>query len=77
MILLTLRVKIYYHLVQTVSSRPLKAEARVRFRASQCGICGGLSSILIGFTPSSWDFPSQYKFTVAICTHDYHLEDEK
>jgi hypothetical protein len=77
MILLTLRVKIDYHLVQTVSSRPLKAEARVRFRVSQYGICGGLSSIWIGFTPSSWGFPCQYKFNVAICSHDYHLEDDK
>jgi hypothetical protein len=37
---------------QTVSPRPLTAEARVRSRISPCGVCGGQSGTGTGFSPS-------------------------
>jgi hypothetical protein len=40
-------------MAQAVSRRPLTAEARVRVRVNQCGICGGQSGTGTGFSPSS------------------------
>jgi hypothetical protein len=39
-------------MAQAVSRRPLTAEARVRSRVSQCGVCGGQSGTGTGFSPS-------------------------
>jgi hypothetical protein len=38
-------------MAQVVSRRPLTAEARVRFRVSPCGFCGGHTGTGIGFPP--------------------------
>jgi hypothetical protein len=40
-------------MAQAVSRRPLTAEARVRARVGQCGICDGQSGTVTGFSPSS------------------------
>ena len=40
-------------MAQAVSSRPHTAEARVRSRVSPCGICGGQSGTVTGFSPST------------------------
>jgi hypothetical protein len=40
-------------MVQAVSHRPLTAEARVRFRVSLCGICGGPNAAGTFLFPSS------------------------
>jgi hypothetical protein len=56
-------------MAQVVSRRPLTAEARVRARVNQCGICGGQSGTGTGFSPSSSAFPCQYHSTVALQTH--------
>jgi hypothetical protein len=50
---------------QAVSRRPLTAEARVRFQASQCEMCGGQSVTATGFSPSTSVFPCQYDSTNA------------
>jgi hypothetical protein len=50
---------------QAVSRRPLTAEARVPFRVSPSGICGGQSSTGTGFSPSISVFPCQFHSTGA------------
>jgi hypothetical protein len=40
-------------MAQAVSRRPLTVEARVRSRVSQCGICGGQSGTVTGFSTST------------------------
>jgi hypothetical protein len=52
-------------MVQAVSRRPLTAEARVRSRASPCGICGGQSGTGTGFSPSTSVLPCQFHSTGA------------
>jgi hypothetical protein len=52
-------------MAQTVSRRPVTAEARNRSRISQCGICGGQSGTGIGFYPSTSVFPCQFHSTGA------------
>jgi hypothetical protein len=52
-------------MAQVVSSRPLKAESRVRARVFPCRICGGQSCTGIGIFPSSSVLPCQYHSTVA------------
>jgi hypothetical protein len=47
-------------MAQAVNRLPLTAEARVRTRANQCGICGGRSGSGAGFSPSSLIFLCQY-----------------
>ena len=44
-------------MAQAVSFRPLIAEGRVQFWASQCGSCGGQSGIGTGFCTSTSVFP--------------------
>jgi hypothetical protein len=56
-------------MAQVVSSRLLTAEARVRARVNQCGICGGQSGTGTGFSPSSSVFPCRYNSIVALQTH--------
>jgi hypothetical protein len=50
---------------QTVSRRPLTAEARVRSWVSPCGICGGQTGAGIGLSPSTSVFPCQFHSTGA------------
>jgi hypothetical protein len=50
-------------MAETVSSRPLTAEARVRSRVSPCRICGGQSGTETGFSPSTSFLPSQFHST--------------
>jgi hypothetical protein len=52
-------------MAQAVSRRHLAAEARVRFRLSPCGICGGQNGTGTGFSPSTSVFPCQFHSTVA------------
>jgi hypothetical protein len=52
-------------MVQAVSRRPPTAEARVRSRVSPCGICGGQSGAVTGFSPSTSVFPCQFHSTGA------------
>jgi hypothetical protein len=52
-------------MAQAVSRRPLTAEARVRSRASLCGICDGQSDTGTGFSPSTSVFPCQFHSTGA------------
>ena len=52
-------------MAQAVSRRPLTAEARVRFRVSPCGICGGQRGTVTGFSPSTSVFPCQFDSTGA------------
>jgi hypothetical protein len=40
-------------MAQVVRRRPLTAEARVRAWVNPCGICGGQSGTVTGFSPSS------------------------
>jgi hypothetical protein len=52
-------------MAQAVSRRPLTAEARVRSRVSECGICGGQSGTETVFPPSTSVFPCQFHSTCA------------
>jgi hypothetical protein len=52
-------------MAQAVSRRPLTAEARIRSRASPCGICGGQNGTGTGFSPSTSVFPCQFLSTGA------------
>jgi hypothetical protein len=52
-------------MIQAVSRRPITAEAWVRSRVSQCGICGGQSGNETGFSPSTSVFPCQFYSTGA------------
>jgi hypothetical protein len=54
---------------QTVSCRPLTAEARVRSQVSPCWICGVQSGTGIGFSPTYSLFPYQYHSSVAVHLH--------
>jgi hypothetical protein len=45
---------------QAVIRRPSTAEARVRSRASPCGVCGGQSGTGTGFSPSCRFFPVNF-----------------
>ena len=47
-------------MAQAVSRRPLTAEARVRFRVSLFGICGGQSGNGTGFSQSTSVFPVNF-----------------
>jgi hypothetical protein len=53
-------------MAQAVSRRPLTAEARVRFRVSSCGICGGQSGTGTGFSPNTSVYPCQFHSTGAL-----------
>jgi hypothetical protein len=50
---------------QAVGRRPLTAQARLRFRVSLCGICGGQSGTGTGFSPSTSVFPCKFNSTSA------------
>jgi hypothetical protein len=45
---------------QAVGRQLLTAEARVRFRVSPCGFCGGQSDTGTGCSPSASVFPCQF-----------------
>jgi hypothetical protein len=49
-------------MAQAVSRRSLTAEARVRSRVSQFGICGGQSGTGTGFSPPYFGFPLSISF---------------
>jgi hypothetical protein len=52
-------------MAQAVRRRPPTAEARVGFRVSPCGICGGQSGTETGFSPSTLVFRCQFLSTGA------------
>jgi hypothetical protein len=52
-------------MAQAVSRRPPTAEARVRYRVSPCGICGGQSGPGTDFSPSTSVFPCRFHSTGA------------
>jgi hypothetical protein len=52
-------------MAQAVSRRPLTVQARVRFRVSPCGICGGQSGTGTGFSPSTSVFLCKFHSTGA------------
>jgi hypothetical protein len=52
-------------MAQAVSGRSLTAEARVQFRVSPCGICGGPNGTGAGFSPSTSTFLCQFYSTGA------------
>jgi hypothetical protein len=52
-------------IAQAVSRRPLAAEARVCFRVSPYGICGGQSGTATDFSACTSVFPSQFHSTGA------------
>jgi hypothetical protein len=56
-------------MVPAVSRQPLTDEARLRARASPCGICGGQSGTVAGFSQRSSVLSCQYHSTVALNTH--------
>jgi hypothetical protein len=62
-------------MAESVSRRPLTADAWVLARASPCGICVGKSDTGIGFSPISSVFPCEYSSTVA--PYSYHLGVEQ
>jgi hypothetical protein len=49
-------------MAQAVSRRSLTAEARVRFRVSPCGICGGQSGTVTAFYLEYFGFPPSISF---------------
>jgi hypothetical protein len=52
-------------MAQAVSRRSSTAEARVRFRVSPCGDCGGQNGTGTGFSPSISVLPCQFYSTFA------------
>jgi hypothetical protein len=52
-------------MAQTVSCRPLTAEARFQSRFSPCWICGAQSGIWTKFSPSNSVFPCKFKYNGA------------
>jgi hypothetical protein len=62
-------------MAQTVSRRPLTAEAGVRARVNPCGICGGQSGTRTGFSPSS--SASLFNIIPPSLSSSYHLGDEQ
>jgi hypothetical protein len=57
------KAKLGRAVAQAVSRRPPTAEARVRSRVSPCGIFGGQSGTVTGFSPSTSVFPCQFHST--------------
>jgi hypothetical protein len=55
-------------MAQTVSRRSLTADARVSALVVPCGICGGHSGTVTGFSPRSSIFYCQYYSTFAVHT---------
>jgi hypothetical protein len=49
-------------MAQAVSRRPPTVEATVQSRISPCGICGGQSSSVTGFSPQYFGFPLSISF---------------
>jgi hypothetical protein len=52
-------------MAQVISHQPLTAEARVRVRATPCGICGGQIGTETGFSLKTSVFPCQFHSTGA------------
>jgi hypothetical protein len=60
-------------MTQAVSRQPLIAEALVRARVSQCGVCGGLGQVslrVLLFSPVS-------TIPLWLSALIYHMEDEQ
>lgn len=63
-------------IAQAVSCRILCAVAWVQTEASSCGICGGKSGNVTGFSPSTSNFSCQYHPTIVPCSsirHQSHI----
>jgi len=59
-------------MIQAINCRILCAGTRVQIKAKSCGICGGQSGIVAGFSPSTSTFSSQYHSTIAPCSSILH-----
>ena len=52
-------------IAQAVKCHPVTVQVSVRSQARPCGICGGQSETVTGFSSGSAVFPSQYHSTIA------------
>jgi len=59
-------------MAQAVICRILFAGARVQNKTRSCGICGGQSGSVTGFSPSTSTFSCQYHPTIAPCSSIRH-----
>jgi hypothetical protein len=69
---------LYYGFVvaRAVSCQPLIMEAQVYAKVSPCGICGGQSGTVMGFSLEFLSSPHKYHSTVALSFPIYYMGDE-